>query len=295
MFYLQNNLHVLIMGGDARYLHVIRMLAQENITVYVIGYDHIHFNEINVQHVELESIDHSILNAIILPVAGTDTKGKVEVTYSDKSIYLTEQLLSCTPSNCVIYTGTSNNYLDHATAATNRKLVKLFARDDIAIYNSIPTAEGALKIAIEETDVTIHGSNVSILGFGRVGMTVARLFQSVGAHVSVAVRSSTAIARITEMGFTPVQLRDLKQAIETMDICINTIPDNVVDKTIISAMKPSMFIIDLASKPGGTDFNFAAKQGIKASHALGLPGKVASKSAGIIIANVLLSLLEERA
>lgn len=48
-------------------------------------------------------------------------------------------------------------------------IVPLFERDDVAIYNSIPTAEGTLMLAIQYTDFTIHDSNIMILGFGRVG------------------------------------------------------------------------------------------------------------------------------
>ena len=47
------------------------------------------------------------------------------------------------------------------------------------------------------------------------------------------------------------------------------------------------------TRPGGTDFDFAEKQGIKALLAPGLPGIVAPKTAGQIIANVLCNLLSE--
>ena len=47
---------------------------------------------------------------------------------------------------------------------TNRKSVLLFNRDDVAIYNSIPTVEGTIMMAIQHTDFTIHGSNVIVLG-----------------------------------------------------------------------------------------------------------------------------------
>ena len=52
-------------------------------------------------------------------------------------------------------------------------------------------------------------------------------------------------------------------------------------------------IIDLASKPGGTDFRYAEKRGIKAILTPGLPGIVAPKTAGQILANVLAELLHE--
>ena len=61
--------------------------------------------------------------------------------------------------------------------------MKLFERDDIAIYNSIPTVEGIIMMAIQQTDYTIHGSHVAVLGLGRTGLTIARTFRALGADV----------------------------------------------------------------------------------------------------------------
>jgi len=43
-------------------------------------------------------------------------------------------------------------------------------------------------------------------------------------------------------------------------------------------MKKDSLIIDLASYPGGIDFEIAKELGIKTNWALGLPGKVSPKS-----------------
>ncbi|MBM7598858.1 dipicolinate synthase subunit A [Virgibacillus halotolerans] len=289
---MSDNLNILIMGGDARYLEVIRKLSNEVAKLYLIGYDQLTFDEKHVKQTTMETVDFGIIDAIILPVAGTNEDGKIETMYSDEVISLTEDVVRQTPNHCTIYTGNANAYLKNITH--DKQLVALFYRDDLAVYNSIPTAEGALKLIMEQTDVTVHGSNVMILGFGRVGKTVVNLFSSVGANVRVAVRKSADIARVTEMGLTPVKLEKLEQEIVGMDTVINTIPHPVIDADIIAAMETSTLIVDIASAPGGTDFAFAKTHGIKAMHALGLPGKTAPKSAGRIIGNVLLELLRKQ-
>jgi dipicolinate synthase subunit A len=169
----------------------------------------------------------------------------------------------------------------------------LFERDDVAIYNSIPTVEGTIMIAIQHTDFTIHGSNIVVLGLGRVGMSVARTFHALGAKVKVGARKSEHLARITEMGLTAFHLQDIEHSVKDTDICINTIPFPIVTASVISKMPVHTLIIDLASKPGGTDFRYAEKRGIKAILTPGLPGIVAPKSAGVILANVLTQLLKE--
>ena len=149
--------------------------------------------------------------------------------------------------------------MENLVSTTNRKLVKLFDRDDVAIYNSIPTVEGTLMMVIQHTDYTIHGSNVMVLGFGRTGMSVARAFQSLGAHVKVGARRSEHIARITEMMFSPFHMQDIEKEVGNIDIVINTIPPRC-NSECYCKMPAHTLVIDLASKPGGTDFRYAEKE-----------------------------------
>lgn len=288
-----NGLNVLIMGGDARYLEVIKRLSNAGANLYLIGFDLLSFNENNISHTTADKIDCNIIDAITLPVAGTKDNGAIEAVYAAKEIFFTTEMIKKTPEHCTIYTGTSNPFLENITQSCDRQLIALFTRDDLAVYNSIPTAEGTLQLVMEQTDITVHGSNVMVIGFGRVGKTVARLFSSVGANVRVVVRKSADIARITEMGLTPVTFDDLKREITSMNTVINTIPQPVIDANIIATMKTSTLIVDIASAPGGTDFVYAEKKGVKALHALGLPGKTAPRSAGRMIGSVLLELLNK--
>lgn len=186
-------------------------------------------------------------------------------------------------------------YLDNMAKQVNRKLVKLFERDDIAIYNSIPTVEGIIMMAIQQTDYTIHGSHVAVLGLGRTGLTIARTFRALGAEVKVGAADTAHLARAFEMGLDPFSMDRLKDEVTDVDIIINTIPSLVLDSSVIVSMTPKTLILDIASRPGGTDFDFAQKHGVKALLAPGLPGIVAPKTAGQIIAKVLSGLLCELA
>ncbi|AVQ98819.1 dipicolinic acid synthetase subunit A [Oceanobacillus iheyensis] len=284
---LLNGTKILIAGGDARYIEVIDMLTEHNAQLYLAGFSQLNINKqgvtkVNDLHQHIENMD-----AIVLPVAGIDDEGKVEAPYSDKPVKITDVFLKKTPDHCRIYSGTARHQLKEMAKSANRKLTTLFSRDDLAIYNSIPTGEGALKLAIENTKETVHGATITVLGFGRVGVTVARLFSAVGANVTVAVRKKAAFARLYELGIAAIDMSDLEQHASMTDIFINTIPAPVLTNSIILKMKQSGLIIDLASSPGGTDFNFAKQQGIHALHALGLPGKTAPKTAGRIIATIL--------
>ncbi|MFS0782248.1 dipicolinic acid synthetase subunit A [Bacillus sp. 1P06AnD] len=286
-------MQIAIIGGDARQLEVIKKLIEQDAKVSLIGFEQLDHAFSGATKEKIDEIDFSEIDGIILPVSATNAEGKVETIFSNENVILKAEHLKKSTNHCVVYSGISNEYLDGITKEAGRKLVKLFERDDVAIYNSIPTVEGTIMMAIQHTDFTIHGSKVMVLGFGRTGMSVSRTFQALGADVQVGVRKSEHIARITEMGMKPFLLGNLADRVKDIDICINTIPVPIVSARVIASMPAHTLIIDLASKPGGTDFRYAEKRGIKALLAPGLPGIVAPKTAGRILANVLNQLLQE--
>jgi dipicolinate synthase subunit A len=124
---------------------------------------------------------------------------------------------------------------------------------------------------------------------------MARTLQGLGATVKVGIRRQEHFARAWEMGFTPFYLTDLAQQVMNIDLLFNTIPTMIVTAQIIANIPHRAVIIDLASKPGGTDFRFAEKRGIKAMLAPGLPGIVAPRTAGRIIADTLSRMILEDA
>ncbi|RUQ30628.1 dipicolinic acid synthetase subunit A [Peribacillus cavernae] len=286
-------IQIAVIGGDARQLEVIRKFTELDAKLSLVGFEQLDHSFTGAVKEKLEELNLSEIDTIILPVSGTNSEGKVETIFSNEEVYLTKEILSKTPPHCTIYSGISNDYLNEIIEKTNRRLVLLFERDDVAIYNSIPTVEGTIMMAIQNTDFTIHGSKVAVIGFGRTGMSVARTFQALGANVKAGARKSEDLARITEMAMTPFHLNELAQAVRDVDICINTVPVQIVTASVLANMPVHTLLIDLASKPGGTDFRYAEKRGIKALLAPGLPGIVAPKTAGQILANVLAQLIRE--
>ncbi|MBD1379257.1 dipicolinic acid synthetase subunit A [Metabacillus arenae] len=284
-------LTIAVIGGDARQLEVIRKMTELDSKLFLVGFDQLDHGFTGATKGKIDEISFNEVDAIILPVPGTTIDGHVDSVFSNEEIVLTEEMINKTPEHCTIYSGISNSYLDGIVQKANRKLVQLFERDDVAIYNSIPTVEGTIMMVIQHTDFTIHSSEVAVLGLGRVGMSVARTFSSLGANVKVGARKTAHLARIAEMGLKPFHLENIEKEISASDIVINTIPHLILTAKVISTLPSHSLIVDLASKPGGTDFRYAEKRGIKALLAPGLPGIVAPKTAGKILANVLSQLL----
>ncbi|WP_337019728.1 dipicolinic acid synthetase subunit A [Oceanobacillus massiliensis] len=285
---------IAVIGGDARYLELIRQLKQlPDTTIILVGFDKLEQGFMELNEMELDELDQSKLDAVVLPITGTDAKGNIETVFSDKVINLNKDWFHKLKKSSIVFTGITNDYLSQSANETGITLIPLLERDDVAIYNSIPTAEGAIMMAFEQTDHTIHSSNVLVTGFGRVGNTVANKFSALGANVSVCARSIRDLARITEMGLRAIPLEKLSENTHNCDVLINTIPSPIVKKEAIQNLPVNAIIIDLASKPGGTDFEFADKRGIKAILARSLPGIVAPRTAGKILADVITQILEE--
>ncbi|HZG77530.1 MAG TPA: dipicolinate synthase subunit DpsA [Paenibacillus sp.] len=284
---------VAFIGGDARQLEVIQRLTELDATVTLIGFDNLKQAFSGATHAELTEDAFEGVDAVLLPVVGTDDDGRIEAVFTSKELRLTEACIARLPKHAKVYAGMAKPYLRNLCEQHGIALIELLERDDVAIYNSIPTAEGALLMAIQNTDITIHGSTTVVLGFGRTGMTMARTLQGLGSKVLVGVRKEEHFARAYEMGFRPFYTSELQEHVGDVDILFNTVPTQIVTAKVIAAMPPRAVIIDLASKPGGTDFRFAERRGVKALLAPGLPGIVAPKTAGRIIAAVVSQLIME--
>lgn len=159
----------------------------------------------------------------------------------------------------------------------------------VGIGNAIPTAEGALQYAMENSEITIHGSKCMVLGFGRCGKVLAHMLKGIGAHLSVEARSLSDLAYIESYGYNPVPLRDLTDYIGQYDFIFNTIPSMILDEKKLMRVKKDCLLIELASKPGGIDDKAAQKLGINFIDGQSLPGKVAPETAAKIIFDTILN------
>lgn len=174
------------------------------------------------------------------------------------------------------------------------ELVDYFAREELTIRNAIPTAEGCIAILLRERPRTLWGSAVLVLGFGHVGQALAPRLCALGAQVTVAARRPAQCALAESLGARSAPLDWLGQIAPAFGVVVNTIPAPVLTRPVLAQLRPASLIVDLASRPGGTDFAAAGLLGHRAIHALSLPALCAPESAGEAVAKTVLSILAER-
>ena len=168
-----------------------------------------------------------------------------------------------------------------------------FAREELAVANAVPTAEGAIQIAMEQLPITIHGARVLVVGFGRVSRALTQRLAALGAKVTVAARRYESLAWAQASGYGTEQTGQLAGWLCGYDLVVNTVPALVLGEAELADLKPDCLVLDLASKPGGVDLEAARRLGRTVIWALSLPGKVAPVTAGAAIKNTIYHMLHE--
>lgn len=273
-----------VIGGDKRQTEMARLIEKDGYNAVFFGFDKLYLPNSAVDIEEAEKCE-----AVVLPLPATKDGRTVNAPFSSKDIYMDsefERIISGKPVFCGIAEKLPGNIKKAA------KIYDYFKREDFTVLNAVPTAEGALGIAIKEYSGTVNGSRCLVAGFGRIGKILAKMLNALGANVTVSARKKEDLAWIKLLGYNPLDNSDLTSGGE-YDIVFNTVPHIVLDARFLAHSAKNAVVIDLASAPGGTDFASAERLGIKTVHALALPGKTAPKTAGEIIKNTIYNIIEE--
>lgn len=274
-----------IIGGDLRIKKLAEMLAKDGIKVYTYGLD---LQENVIQCSSIKELVQSS-NIIIGPVPFCSNGRTINATFSNEEILLTDFTKELNGKTFIAGAIKENVY--ELLKDKDVEIIDILKREELSVLNSISTAEGAIQIAMEQTQITLNGSNILILGFGRIGKVLAKMLDGIGANVYCEARKPQDLAWIQALGYVPIDLKNLNENLNKFDIIINTIPSIVLDTTNLDKLKQDCLIIDLASNPGGVDKEEVKKRKIKFVWALSLPGKVAPVTSAKYIKETVYNIL----
>lgn len=170
----------------------------------------------------------------------------------------------------------------------------LMKNERIAILNAIATAEGTIMEAIQNSERNLHGSRCLVTGYGRCARVLAGKLKGMDAKVTIAARSEEALAYAEAAGLIAIPISNMMHLLPTYDFIFNTVPSLLFDKSRLALVRPDVTMLDIASAPGGIDYNYAAQKKLKARLYPGLPGKVSPKASADILVNEILALMKER-
>lgn len=284
-------LNLWVVGGDQRQDRLAEMLAEDGHRVHTYALDRAEEPRGTVMPAgSLEKIGKA--DCVILPLPAVGEEGMLSTPLTEERVRMTDLLDAMRPGQLM-----AGGRLDRETilAAQARGLLwrDYFAREELAIANAIPTAEGAIQLAMENLPITIHACRVLVVGYGRVGRTLADRLRGLGAFVSVAARRYEQLAWAEADGCTAQRLGDMGGWLCGYDLIVNTVPAWVLTEELLGDLKASCLVIDVASKPGGADLEAAQRLGVPVIWALSLPGKVAPVTAGRAIQQTIYHILQE--
>ena len=284
----------LILGGELRSIRLAQILSEDDNKVYSFGQERSDEIIDNGMIERCNSLKAGLDKAqiIVAPVPFSNNGESINTPFSDEKIMI-EDLLKAN-KNKLLIGGNISEEIQKKLSEKYLDVIDIMKREELAILNTIATAEGTIEVAISNTDKILQGSRVLILGFGRVAKIVASKFSKLSAIVTCAARKVSDLAWIKAYGYDSLDIHDMLYDLKDFDIIINTVPQTIIHEKELKHMDSDVLLIDLASAPGGIDSKMAKNMGLKFVWALALPGKIAPSSSAKFIKETIYNILEER-
>lgn len=279
-------------GGDLRMVKLAEMLAKEN-DIYTYGLENAKELKGVPNIIQCDTIRKAVQDAeiIIGPIPFSSNGNTVNAPYCDKEITIREvmhvinaKVLIAGGITPEVYNMANDEYIE---------IIDIMKREELAVLNTIATAEGTIQIAIENTNKILHGSEVLILGFGRIGKVLARKLAGLSAKVTAAARKDEDLAWIQAYGHKATNINNLGENLSKYDVIINTVPHTILTEEKLAYIKKDCLLIDLASNPGGIDKKAVKDKNLKFVWALSLPGKVAPTTSAEFIKDTIYNIIKE--
>ena len=270
---MNSNIKIGVIGGDLRQLVAAMEFAEEGFETAVFGFDA--YEGSLGMITRCVAMEDAVRDAsvIMLPLPYSVDKIHLNTPLSQNEVHL-DYLFSLFNENQMIIGGRFDLVAESLALKGNLKLTDYYKREDLAILNALPTAEGAINIAMQELPVTLSGSKVLIMGYGRIGKILAHKLDGLCAEIYISARKHEDFAWINVFGYQGIEYDELDKSINEFDLIFNTVPVLLLDKNRLKKLKQDVVIIDLASNPGGIDFVSAKNLNLNVIWALSLPLKV---------------------
>lgn len=281
---------ILFLGGDKRQEAVLEYLKKNGIYSDIWNGNSPFDEEIQQ---EIASADVIVLP---LPVSGDGITLNVP--------HLTERpklsdVIDIIKKDALVIGGNFTPALKFLIEKKGIRYIDYFENEDFQIKNALLSAEGAIYTAMGLVDYALFGSKIAVVGFGRIGKLLAFKLKDLGADVIICARKVADIAWGECLGFKTLKIRHTKDGsslsalCNDYDIIFNTAPQWIFEESVVCNMPSGTLMIDLASPPFGIDDRLVEKYALRYVKASGIPGKYSPVSAGDIIGQSVMSLLEK--
>ncbi|MDE6539576.1 MAG: dipicolinate synthase subunit A [Ruminococcus sp.] len=283
---MKDKIRILVAGGDMRQVYCAGKLSAVSDT-YVMGFSADLIPE-KMNLTQAVTDKNGFYDFVVLPVPPLDENGMITAPFNNKKIN-PDEIKTLLKPEAIIFAGKYDKKL--SDVFSGHEIIDYMEREELSLKNAVPTAEGAVEIALNELPVTLNGLKVLIVGLGRIGTSLAEILKGFGADITVAVHNAKGTAKARIIGIKSVCTDKMDTDYQ---LVFNTVPEMIFNAELLKRFSDDTLFIDLASKPGGIDFESAVTLGKKVVWALGIPGKTAPITSGEFIAETVAGIIEER-
>lgn len=278
-----------IIGGDKRQLFLAKSISDSCYDVILGGFDKL----TSACDIEIADIKTAIYKSdvLIFSLPSVCADGTLNTPFSEKKTRLDDELLALLKDK-PMFVAMKEKFIKAYPQLADCEIYDYSSKEEFAIANALLTAEGAVEIAMNNYEGTIFGSKCLVCGFGRIGKMLTKMLKALDAKVTVAARNQTDFAYIDALNCEHINTNKLK-SVKGYDLVFNTVPKMIFDSELLMNTDRNTIIIDLASLPGGVDFEAARRYNTDAIRALSLPGRCAPKAAGEIIRKTIFNIIKE--
>jgi dipicolinate synthase subunit A len=230
-------------------------------------------------------------DCVLLPLPA-EQGGFLNAPLSSESLAMPALIEALWPGQLLI----GGRFSDRSVSAALQgalRVTDLLHRPELAVGNAALTAEGAIGRIIGQSEGSIWGSRVLVLGWGRIGRILALRLRALGAEVTVAARGTRDRAMAEALGCRALDYGGLEAALGDFDTIVNTVPARVLTEGMLCLIRPEALLLELASPPGGFDRTLAVNIGLRALAAPGLPGETAPLAAARLLQKAVYAVIEE--
>ncbi len=281
-----------IVGGDLRFAALADVLAENN-RVFAVGFDRTAAMSDKVQTCDNVLSAEERADCIVLPLPASADGVTVSTPFSGRNVSL-ESLTHIIKENGVVFGGMISPKVREIFENRGITVFDYAQREEFAVMNAVATAEGAVQAAMEELASTLSGRKILILGAGRISKVLIDVLSGFHTDITVAARKCSDLAWAKVYGCHGVRISGIDDILSGFEVIFNTVPAVILDENRLKRIDKNCLVIDLASKPGGVDFETAGMLGVRALWLLSLPGKVAPVTSGKVIADTIGNILSER-
>ena len=285
---------VAVIGGDLRALEAAKILMAHGCACSFFGSEELPENKCrgvdlcrcSEPYLLFEAMEGADL--ILLPLPFSRGGESLNAPFSRAGVAVGD-LLAALPDGRLIVGGG----LPATVTAKARRAVDLLLDEDFARANALPTAEGAVGMALLQYPDVIEDAPCAVLGYGRIGRALTEKLKALGARVKVFARREESRTQARAAGVRALSFDELTKNAHALQIVFNTVPDAVFPVDAARALPPDALYFELASRPYGATEEARKLLGERLISASGLPGRYAPRYAGALIARRVLSLLSD--